>query len=166
MRITGTIHKLGDHIDTDVILPGRHLSIRDPAKLAEHCLEGLDPDFAKRANKGDLIVAGRNFGAGSSREHAPMALKAVGLGGIVAASFARIFYRNAVNIGLPVLVCPEFTMIAENGKVATVDFVSGNIDYEGVNYKGKGFPEIVQAIVSAGGLASYVRQKLSGNSDR
>lgn len=161
MGISGTIHKFGDHIDTDVILPGRYLSVRDPSELARHCLEGLDPTFASRVGSGDLIVAGRNFGAGSSREHAPIALKAAGVACVVAASFARIFYRNAVNIGLPVVVCPAFSAVARSGATATIDLETGRVVYEGTTYEGDALPESVRAIVAAGGLAPYVRRRLS-----
>jgi 3-isopropylmalate/(R)-2-methylmalate dehydratase small subunit len=159
--IGGVIHKFGDHVDTDVILPGRYLVLREPEELAKHCLEGLDPTFAPRVKLGDLVVAGRNFGSGSSREHAPVALKAVGVGCVVAASFARIFYRNAINIGLPVITCPDFARDAENGASAQIDMASGRIEYQGRVYQGEGLPPAIRAIVDAGGLAPYVRQRLS-----
>jgi 3-isopropylmalate/(R)-2-methylmalate dehydratase small subunit len=162
--IDGTIHKFGDHVDTDVILPGRYLVLRDPAELAKHCLEGLDPTFASRIKPGDIVVAGRNFGSGSSREHAPVALKAAGVGCVVAASFARIFYRNAINIGLPVVTCPEFVRDAENAMRAQVDTTSGRIVYRERKYRGEGLPAVVREIVDAGGLVCYVRQRMSAPS--
>jgi 3-isopropylmalate/(R)-2-methylmalate dehydratase small subunit len=159
--ISGVIHKFGDHVDTDVILPGRYLTLRDPAELAKHCLEGLDPTFASRVRSGDLVVAGRNFGSGSSREHAPIALKAAGVGCVIAASFARIFYRNAINIGLPLITCPDFARDAENGRSAQIDMTSGRIDYQNRTYHGEGLPEAIRVIVDAGGLVPYVRQRIS-----
>ncbi len=159
--IGGVIHKFGDHVDTDVILPGRYLVLREPQELAKHCLEGLDPTFTARVKPGDFVVAGRNFGSGSSREHAPVALKAVGVGCIVAASFARIFYRNAINIGLPVITCPDFARDAKNGASAQIDMASGRIEYQGHVYHGEGLPSAIRAIVDAGGLVPYVQQRLS-----
>lgn len=155
------IHKFGDHVDTDVILPGRYLSITDPVELARHCLEGLDPEFATRVRSGDVIVAGRNFGCGSSREHAPIAIKACGVFAVVAESFGRIFYRNAINIGLPVLVCPEFAEQAQNGTAASVDLARGRIEQAGRTFQGQRLPDAVMAIVDAGGLVPYVRHKLA-----
>lgn len=159
--IEGVIHKFGDHVDTDVILPGRYLTVREPSELARHCLEGLDPTFAGRVAPGDLVVAGRNFGSGSSREHAPIALKAVGVGCVIAASFARIFYRNAINIGLPILVCPAFSAAAESGRRAAVNPGTGRVEYDGEIYQGEALPPTVQAIVAAGGLIPYARTRLS-----
>jgi 3-isopropylmalate/(R)-2-methylmalate dehydratase small subunit len=158
--MSGVIHKFGDHVDTDVILPGRYLTLRDPAELAKHCLEGLDPTFASRVRSGDLVVAGRNFGSGSSREHAPIALKAAGIGCVIAASFARIFYRNAINIGLPLITCPDFARDAEDGRSAQIDMASGRIDYQNRIYQGEGLPDAVRVIVDAGGLIPYARQKV------
>lgn len=155
------IHKLGDHIDTDVILPGRYLSITDPAELGPHCLEGIDPAFAGRIRAGDLIVAGRNFGCGSSREHAPIALKACGIHAVIAESFARIFYRNAINIGLPVLVCPAFAAVAQDGATAAVDLGAGTVTSGGQVFRGESLPPTVMAIVAAGGLVPYARGRLT-----
>ena len=160
MIVTGTVHKLGDHINTDVILPGRYLALRDPTELGKHCLEGLDPTFAGRVRRNDIIVAGRNFGSGSSREQAPIALKAAGIGCVVAASFARIFYRNAINIGLTVLVCPGFAAAARDGAAATVDLDTGLIDYDGQRFSAEPQSENVRAIVAAGGLTKYVQHRL------
>jgi 3-isopropylmalate/(R)-2-methylmalate dehydratase small subunit len=158
--ITGTVFKLGDHINTDVILPGRYLSIREPAELGRHCLEGLDPTFAGRVRPNDIIAAGRNFGSGSSREQAPIALKAAGISCVVAVSFARIFYRNAINIGLSVIVCSAFSTAARDATVARLDLDTGNIDYEGHRYSAEPLPENVRAIVAAGGLTVFVQRRL------
>jgi len=160
MAITGIIHKFGDHVDTDVILPGRYLAIRDSKELGRHCLKGLDPCFAQRVRTNDLVVAGRNFGSGSSREQAPMALKGAGVGCVVAVSFARIFYRNAINIGLPILICPEFVIAAQAGLRATIDLDTGQVDYEGRIFRGTPMPDSVRSIVEAGGLVPYVRRQL------
>ncbi|KAB2872746.1 MAG: 3-isopropylmalate dehydratase small subunit [Bauldia sp.] len=155
------IHKYGDHIDTDVIVPGKYLNVRDPAELARYCLEGLDPEFSARVRPGDIIVAGRNFGCGSSREHAAMALKATGISCIVAESYARIFYRNALNIGLPVLVCPDFVRAAQGGGVATVDPMAGRIEYGGRQFRTPALPAYVQSIVRAGGMVPFIRSRLA-----
>ena len=154
------LHRFGDHVDTDVILPGRYLSLTEPADLAPHCFEGLDPGFAGRVRPGHVIVAGRNFGAGSSREHAAIAIKACGIHSVVAASFARIFYRNAVNIGLPVLICPDIAAEVEDGETATVDLESGRIGHEGKTYLADPLPETIRAIVAAGGLVPFVKMRL------
>lgn len=161
MHVEGRIHKFGDHVDTDVILPGRYLALNDPQALAGHCLEGLDPDFAARVSPGDIILAGRNFGSGSSREHAPIAIKAVGVGCVVAASFARIFYRNAINIGLPIITCPAFAAAGRNGGRARIDLAAGTITSEGETFSGEPLPEIIREIVAAGGLVEHVRQRLA-----
>lgn len=155
------VHKLGDHIDTDVILPGKYLTIRDPDVLARHCLEGLDPEFASRVRPGDVVVAGRNFGCGSSREHAPMALKATGISCIVAESFARIFYRNALNIGLPVLVCPEFVHAVQDGSLVRADPMEGRLEHAGREFRTPPLPVYVQSIVRAGGMVPFIRERLA-----
>lgn len=160
MQMAGRVHKFGDHVDTDVIVPGRYLSLRDPKALAPYCLEGLDPEFAGRVQHGDVLVAGRNFGCGSSREHAPVALKAVGLGCVVAASFARIFYRNAINIGLPVLVCSSFAAAAAEGDAVRVDLERAIIEREGRVFHGEPLGDMVRRIVEAGGLVPHVRARL------
>jgi 3-isopropylmalate/(R)-2-methylmalate dehydratase small subunit len=156
------IHKYGDHVDTDVILPGRYLSIYDPAELARHCLEGLDPGFATRVRAGDVIVAGQNFGSGSSREHAPIAIKACGVAAVIARSFGRIFYRNAANIGLPLIVCQALPDVVQDGDRAEVDVGAGSIRFGGRSFEGEEVAPAVRAIVEAGGLVPYVRAKLSG----
>jgi 3-isopropylmalate dehydratase small subunit len=161
MTISGAIHKFGDHVDTDVIIPGRYLTLREPKDLGRHCLEGLDPGFAQRVKPGDVLVAGRNFGSGSSREHAPLAIKGAGIACVVAASFARIFYRNAINVGLPILTCPAFVAAARDGGEVAIDLGSGRIDFDGQRFQGDRLPEAVQQIVAAGGLVEYVRRRLA-----
>ncbi|MDI6791082.1 MAG: 3-isopropylmalate dehydratase small subunit, partial [Thermodesulfobacteriota bacterium] len=127
MRLTGKVWKFGDNIDTDVIIPARHLTTFDPKELARHCMEDKDPSFAQKVKPGDIIVAGRNFGCGSSREHAPIALKGCGLSCVVARSFARIFFRNAFNMGLLIFECPEVVDVVEEGDTMEIDAVSGKI---------------------------------------
>lgn len=166
MYIEGVIHKLGDQINTDVILPGRYLAIRDPAELGKHCLEGLDPEFAARVQPGDILVAGRNFGCGSSREHAAIAIQAVGIGCIVAASFARIFYRNAINIGLPVVTCEGFALAARDLGKARIDLDKGEIIVGDQTFRAERVPDSVQQIIRCGGLVSYVRQRLETGNER
>ena len=155
-----TIHKLGSHIDTDAILPGKYLNLYKPEDLGPHCLEGWDPTFAARVQSGDMIVAGKNFGTGSSREHAPIALKAAGVSCIVAESFARIFYRNAINIGLPVFECPELTGIAQQGDPVRVDVYAGVFEVGGVRYRAKSCAPYIQGIINAGGLVLFVKMQL------
>lgn len=164
MKIKGKALKYGDHIDTDVIIPGVYLSITDPKELAKHCMEGIDPDFRNKVSKGDIIVAGVNFGCGSSREHAPIALKECGISAIVAKSFAAIFYRNAINIGLPVIECPE---AAEN--VKENDALEIDIDGEklknlstGEIYKIPSLPQSIKDILRLGGLVEYVKNLKRG----
>lgn len=161
MTITGRIHKFGDHVDTDVIIPGRFLLLRTAADLGKHCLAGIDPGFAGRVKPGDILVAGRNFGSGSSREHAPLAIKGAGIACVIAASFARIFYRNAINVGLPIVPCPGFIAAARDGGAVTIDLGSGQITFEGETFQGDRLPAAVQPIVAAGGLVEYVRQRLA-----
>lgn len=157
------VWKYGDNVDTDVIVPARHLVTSDPAELATHCMEDIDPDFAARVSKGDIIVAGENFGCGSSREHAPIAIKASGVSCVIARSFARIFYRNAINIGLPILECPEAVEGTERGDTLTVDFESGEIRNltRGSRYQATPFPPFIREIMTAGGLIPYTKAKLS-----
>jgi 3-isopropylmalate/(R)-2-methylmalate dehydratase small subunit len=163
MDQTTSIHLFGDHIDTDVILPGKYLNLFQPEELGAHCMEGLDPTFTTRAQLGDVIVAGKNFGTGSSREHAPIAIKAVGIRCIVAESFARIFYRNAINIGLPVFECPELVAAVQNGERVRVDLEKGLFEVNGVQYQAKTFSAYVQGIIDAGGLVPFVRAQLNKN---
>jgi 3-isopropylmalate/(R)-2-methylmalate dehydratase small subunit len=159
--VTGTIHRLGDNVDTDAILPGRYLALRDPALLAAHCLEDHDPEFRRRVKVGDILLAGRNLGCGSSREHAVIALKATGIRAIVAGSAARIFFRNAINLGLPVLICAEATAGIEAGKVATVVVSTGEIRQSGRTWKAQPLAGEVAAILACGGLMERTRAVLS-----
>ncbi len=154
--ITGTVHRLGDDVDTDAILPGRYLALKDPAALALHCLEALDPDFRARVGPGDIIAAGRNFGTGSSREHAVIALKALGVRAIVAASVARIFYRNAINLGLIVLVAPDADLVT--GTAASID--GSTITQSGRTWYAAPLGAEVVAILAAGGLMEKIRADL------
>ena len=162
MRFRGRIHKFGDNIDTDAIIPARYLSIRDPEELAKHCMEGVDPDFPKKAKRGDILIAGRNFGMGSSREHAPLALKALGISCVVAQSFARIFFRNAINIGLPAVECPEALEIGDEGDEVEVDLLRGEIENPRKKqiYRIRSFPPFIIDLISCGGLVEYTRRKL------
>lgn len=164
MKCNGIAHKYGDHIDTDVIIPARLLNNPDPAFLAAHCMEDIDADFPKRVKPGDIMVAGVNFGCGSSREHAPIAIKAAGVSAVIAKSFARIFFRNAINIGLPVLECPEAAEEAEPGDTLEADLDMGTIinRTKGKTYTAAPFPEFMQGIIQAGGLVSYIRRKNEG----
>jgi 3-isopropylmalate/(R)-2-methylmalate dehydratase small subunit len=157
--VKGRALKFGDHIDTDVILPGVYLSITDPKELAKHCMEGVDPDFPKKVEKGAILVAGVNFGCGSSREHAPIALKECGVGAVVAKSFAAIFYRNAINIGLPLVECPEAVdEIDENDEIeADMDLGELKNITKGKSYKITPLPDTIKKIVDLGGLIEYVK---------
>ncbi|MCI9313356.1 MAG: 3-isopropylmalate dehydratase small subunit [Lachnospiraceae bacterium] len=157
----GTVFKYGDNVDTDVIIPARYLNSSDPAELAAHCMEDIDKDFVNRVNKGDIIVATKNFGCGSSREHAPIAIKAAGVSCVIAETFARIFYRNAINIGLPIIECPEAAGEIEAGDVVEVNFDTGIITdvTKNTTYKGQAFPEFMQKIIAAEGLVNYINQK-------
>ena len=161
MNAKGTVFKFGDNVDTDVIIPARYLNSSDPAELATHCMEDIDKEFVKKVKKGDIIVADKNFGCGSSREHAPIAIKAAGVSCVIAETFARIFYRNAINIGLPIIECPEAAKGIEDGDEVNVDFDSGIIQNltKGTSYKGQAFPEFMQKIISAEGLINYINSK-------
>jgi len=162
MSIMGTVWKYGDNVDTDVIIPARYLNVSEPRELARHCMEDLDPAFARAVQSGDIIVAGENFGCGSSREHAPLAIKAAGVACIVAKSFARIFDRNAINIGLPILECPEAVKGTEAGEQLMVDLSAGTITnmHTGRTYRAAPFPDFIIAIIQAGGLVPFTRQRL------
>ena len=157
---TRTIHLYGANIDTDVILPGKYLNLYTPEELGPHCLEGLDPSFIQRVRPGDVIIAGSNFGTGSSREHAPIAIKAAGISCIIATSFARIFYRNAINIGLPVFECAEIVAAVKNGDRIEADFNRGLFSVNGVAFQAKPFPPYIQGIIDAGGLVPFVNRQL------
>lgn len=158
MRAHGHVFKYGDNVDTDVIIPARYLNVLDPSELAKHCMEDIDKEFVNKVSKGDIIVADKNFGCGSSREHAPIAIKAAGVSCVIAETFARIFYRNAINIGLPIIECPEAAKGIEEGDQVEVDFDSGMIynKTKGTEYKGQAFPEFMQKIISNGGLINYI----------
>jgi 3-isopropylmalate/(R)-2-methylmalate dehydratase small subunit len=157
--LAGRAWKFGDDVDTDAIIPGRYLVINDPLELAEHLFEGVRPEMAAQAKKGDIVVAGENFGCGSSREHAPLALKGAGIDAVVAKSFARIFFRNAINIGLPLFICPEVEKI-DDGDHIEIDMDRGLIQNQtrGESYKTTPIPEFLQQIVEAGGLVEYTRR--------
>lgn len=157
----GTVFKYGDNVDTDVIIPARYLNSSDPKELALHCMEDIDQDFVKNVTTGDIIVANKNFGCGSSREHAPLAIKAAGVSCVIAETFARIFYRNAINIGLPIVECAEAAKEIEAGDEVEVDFDTGIITdkTKGITYQGQAFPEFMQKIIDCEGLVNYINQK-------
>ena len=157
-KAAGTVFKYGDNVDTDVIIPARYLNSSDPAELAAHCMEDIDKEFVGKVKEGDLIVAEKNFGCGSSREHAPAAIKAAGVSCVIAETFARIFYRNAINIGLPIIECPEAARGIQAGDEVEVDFDTGMIydKTQGTRYKGQAFPPFMQKIIDAGGLGNYI----------
>ena len=158
MKARGKTIKFGDNIDTDMIIPARHLTTSDPDVLKKHFMEDVDPEIAGSIEAGSIIVAGRNYGCGSSREHAPIAIKGAGISCIIADSFARIFYRNAINIGLPIIECPEAAKAIENGDEIEIDFDSGiinNITKDQI-YSGQAYPEFIQGLIKAGGLVNYV----------
>lgn len=158
------VFKYGDNVDTDVIIPARYLNTSDPAELAKHCMEDIDKEFVKSVKNGDVIVAGKNFGCGSSREHAPIAIKAAGVSCVIAESFARIFYRNAVNTGLPILECPEAAQAIQNGAEIEIDIENGVIrDLDtGKSFESMPFPDFMKEIVENDGLVGYVKRKMSG----
>jgi len=157
----GKAYKYGDNVDTDVIIPARYLNTSDPAELARHIMEDLDAGFAKSVRPGDVIVAGKNFGSGSSREHAPLALKTAGVAAVIAPSFARIFYRNSFNIGFPILESAEAAEAIEPGDEISIDFVSGVITNEtkGEKYEAEPLPEFMRSLIENGGLVEYVRAR-------
>ena len=154
----GKVWKFGNDIDTDIILPGRYLIYTDEEKLSEHCMEGLVPDFKSKANEGDFILGGTNFGCGSSREHAPIAIKGCGISAVIAESFARIFYRNSINIGLPIIECEEAAEAIKAGDTVSIDFDTGVITDEtlGKSFKGQAFPPFMQKIIDSEGLINYI----------
>ena len=157
----GNVFKYGDNVDTDVIIPARYLNSSDPKELAMHCMEDIDIEFVKKVNAGDIIVANKNFGCGSSREHAPIAIKAAGVSCVIAETFARIFYRNAINIGLPIVECPEAAKAIAAGAEVEVDFDSGVITNKttGEQFQGQAFPPFMQKIIDCGGLINYINEK-------
>lgn len=164
MNAYGKVIKYGDNVDTDVIIPARYLNTTDKKELASHCMEDLDPDFKKKVEPGDIIVAGRNFGCGSSREHAPIVIKESGISLVIAKSFARIFYRNAINIGLAIIECPECVDEMDEGDKVRVDFDKGEIVNETKNktYKASPFPPFIQTIIQNGGLINSIKNKAFG----
>ncbi len=159
--IRGKVWKFGDHVDTDVIIPARYLNAPEPSELAKHCMEDIDSSFAGSVQAGDIMVGGWNFGCGSSREHAPVAIQASGITCVIAASFARIFYRNSINIGFPILECPEASEAIRAGDIVTVDTETGKITDEttGQVFEAKPFPPFIQKIVESGGLLPYLKEK-------
>ena len=161
MKAEGRVFKVGSNVETDVIIPARYLNVPDPAELAKHCMEDIDKEFVNKVSEGDIIVADKNFGCGSSREHAPISIKAAGVSCVIAETFARIFYRNAINIGLPIIECPEAAKNIEEGNEIEVDFDSGKIYNKTKNeeYQGQAFPEFMQKIISNGGLINYINNK-------
>ena len=161
MKSTGKVFKYGDNVDTDVIIPARYLNTSDPKELAAHCMEDIDLDFAKEVQEGDIIVANKNFGCGSSREHAPIAIKESGISCVIASTFARIFYRNAINIGLPILECDEAVKSIEAGDELEVNFDTGVIKNltKDEEYQGEAFPEFMQNIINNNGLIGYIKNK-------
>lgn len=163
--IRGRVWKFGDNVDTDVIIPARYLNTTDPEELAKHCMEDADPEFPKKVRKGDILVAGRNFGCGSSREHAPIAIKSAGISCVIAESFARIFYRNAFNTGLLILECPEAVKDAETGDELEVDIDEGRITNltKGKTYKIKPLPQFMKEILEDGGLIPHIMKKFQAS---
>ena len=159
--VTGKVFKYGDNVDTDVIIPARYLNAPSPEELAKHCMEDIDPAFATTVQPGDIIVGGANFGCGSSREHAPISIRACGVACVIAASFARIFYRNSINIGFPILECPEAAQAIENGHKVSVDFATGIITDEttGKTFQATAFPGFINKIIENGGLLPYLKAR-------
>jgi 3-isopropylmalate/(R)-2-methylmalate dehydratase small subunit len=168
LSLRGKVHKYGADINTDVIIPARYLNVWDADELAQHCMEDIDPDFITGMRPGDIIVAGTNFGCGSSREHAPLAIKAAGVGCVIANSFARIFYRNALNIGLPILECEEAAEKTDAGDVLEVELSTGEIvnTTKGVTFRAKPFPEFMLELIEAGGLIEYTRRRIAAGGTR
>jgi 3-isopropylmalate/(R)-2-methylmalate dehydratase small subunit len=162
-ELHGRAHVYGDNVDTDVIIPARYLTTSNPDELAAHCMEDLDPSFLTKTSAGDIIVAGENFGCGSSREHAPVAIKAAGISAVIAKSFARIFFRNSINIGLPALESPEAAADIRDGDELSVDLAAGQIENltQGKTYQAEPFPEFLQQIIAAGGLVPYTQRRLA-----
>jgi 3-isopropylmalate/(R)-2-methylmalate dehydratase small subunit len=160
MDAKGKVYSMGDNIDTDVIIPARYLNIADEEELSSHCMEDIDRDFRKKISRGDIIVAGENFGCGSSREHAPLTIKVSGISCVIASTFARIFYRNAINIGLPILESPDASREIEEGDEVEVDFSTGTIHdiTKNMTFQAEPFPEFIQNIISSGGLLNSIKE--------
>ena len=159
MQAKGLVFKYGDNVDTDVIIPARYLNSSDPAELATHCMEDIDKDFVKNVKKGDIIVAEKNFGCGSSREHAPIAIKAAGVSCVIAETFARIFYRNAINIGLPAIVCKDLPDAVEDGDTMVLHMSEGTAEVNGKTYTCTKLPEYMQNILNQGGLIASLNRE-------
>jgi len=161
MNAKGFVHKYPDNVDTDVIIPARYLNTSDPGELAAHCMEDIDPSFVKKVRPGDILTAGFNFGCGSSREHAPLVIKSCGVSCVIAKTFARIFYRNAINIGLPILECPDAAEAIRDGDEVSVDFATGLITNltRGESYQAQAFPPFIQEIIAAGGLMNSIKNQ-------
>lgn len=161
----GKAWKFGDNIDTDVIIPARYLVTQDMLELGKHCMEGVAPDFSSKVSKGDIIVAGRNFGCGSSREHAPLAILGAGVGAVIAISFARIFFRNSINVGLPVLICKDLVEECEEGDLLEIDLESGRIYNKSKDkeHRSESYPPQLMEIIRSGGLTNYTRRRLGIN---
>ena len=166
MKARGKAFKYGDNVDTDVIIPARYLNLSEPEELAKHCMEDIDPEFMEKVSQGDIIVANRNFGCGSSREHAPVAIKASGISCVIARSFARLFYRNAINIGLPILECDEAAYHIEYADEIEVDFTTGYIHNltRKKRYQAQPFPGFIQEIIRSRGLIEYIKNNLANGS--
>jgi 3-isopropylmalate/(R)-2-methylmalate dehydratase small subunit len=164
LKLKGKVFKYGANIDTDAIIPARHLNLHEPKDLALHCMEDLDTEFIKKVKQGDIIVATTNFGCGSSREHAPVAIKAAGVSCVIASSFARIFFRNAINIGLPLLESEDAVANISAGDTVEVDLETGTIlnTTSGKSFKAKPYPDFMMGIINAGGLVDYTRKKIAG----
>lgn len=161
MKAKGRVFKYGDNVDTDVIIPARYLNSSDPGELATHCMEDIDKEFVNNVKPGDIIVASKNFGCGSSREHAPISIKANGVSCVIAETFARIFYRNAINIGLPIMECPEAAKAINAGDEVEINFDTGEIkdNTTGQTFKGQPFPEFMQKIINSEGLLNYIKNR-------
>lgn len=161
MKVEGFVHALGNNVDTDVMIAGRFLSLSDPAEMARHMFEDADPGFRARVRPGDVIVAGTNFGSGSGREHAPLGLKALGIGCIVASSFARTFYRMAIDLGLPVLTCPEAHAVAKSGQAVRVDIATAELLIDGKRIQAEPLPEFLLSVLEQDGMVNWVKQEVS-----
>jgi 3-isopropylmalate/(R)-2-methylmalate dehydratase small subunit len=168
MVLKGQVHKYGANVDTDVIIPARYLNVSEPSELAKHCMEDIDAQFIKKMKKGDIIVAETNFGCGSSREHAPLAIKSAGISCVIAKSFARIFFRNAINIGLPLLECDECVDKTKNGDSLEVDLSSGKIVNltSGLVFTAKPYPEFMSELINSGGLIEYTKKRLNAQAKK
>ncbi len=161
--LKGTVHKYGANVDTDAIIPARYLNVSEPDELAKHCMEDIDEDFVKKVQPGDIMMATTNFGCGSSREHAPLAIKAAGISCIIAKSYARIFFRNAINIGLPLLECDQAVDETEAGDTLEVDMNGGRIKNltKGMEFEAKAYPDFMGELIAAGGLVAYTKKRLA-----